>query len=463
MLEKFQQFLRRSAGYVFPGEAERDPGFRAEIERLSIRGLWVIGIVDLVMPLLGSLFHSLAQMVERVPVPVRWTAVVFPIIGILVMASTRWEWSRRHARLLALLWGFVSGVLLTWSQFYPVVSQPDTAHVATAINIIVVLLVGVVAVPAKPWQIMVLAFSLNAVNYALSSLAVHWELIPPISLHHYAGLDLVALLSVGLAAVNYHRIHETYLAHRSEIEAQSRLLISENAASLGKFAATISHQLNSPLGALESALDSLHKLSERRGGADDKRLHGLTETLFSTARGSAAQIEDAVHRMQRFTNMDRAESHPVDLAQLLKDVASLVEPEARNQVRIDLDIDDLPKLSLRPQQMSAVFSKLLQNAVRASRPHSSVGLRARCDNGSVAISISDSGPGFDPATLKTLFEPGFQVRDGKVVGGRWGLFTAQHVVREHGGEIAVRSEPGEGAVVTVKLPHGSMLPSAASE
>jgi signal transduction histidine kinase len=181
-------------------------------------------------------------------------------------------------------------------------------------------------------------------------------------------------------------------------------------------------------------------------------MRALADDLFENARGSAAQIEGAVRRMQRFTNLDRAESHPVDLRQLLEDVASMVEPGDADDVRIDFESEQLPKLTLRPQQMSAVFAKLLQNAVRVSPAHSTVAMRARCQNGSVEVSIADRGPGLDAKTVQNLFEPAFQVRDGKVVGGHWGLFAARQVVREHGGEILVRTEPGAGAEVVVKLP-----------
>lgn len=456
VIDSIQQLLRRGKGYIFPGDAERDPGFRSEVERLSVRALWVIGLTNLVMPVLGLVFHSIVQVIEQVPAPGMWSVAVFPFMGLAAIAVARTEFGRRRARLLALLWGFLSGAVLTWAEFYPMVGQAETAHQATALNIIVVLLVGVVAVPALPWQIFLLAISLNTTNYALSSLAESWGLIPPISLHHYAGLDLIALLCTGLAALNYHRLHETYLAHRNEVEAQSRLLVSENAASLGKFAATISHQLNSPLGALESSIDSLERVSERLGGSDDRRLRGMAVDLFKNARGSARQIDDAVRRMQRFTNLDRAEAHPVNLTQLLQDVASMVAPEQNGEVRIDLDCEALPTLTLRPQQMSAVFAKLLQSAVRVSRPNSTVGIRARCDNGEVEVSIVDRGPGLDAKTVQTLFEPTFQVRDGKVVGGHWGLFAAREVVREHGGEIVVRSELGEGSEVIVRLPRNGV-------
>ncbi len=444
--------MRRGARYIFPGEAERDPGFRAEIERLAVRGLWAIGLITLAMPLVSFVFHAIVQIVEPIDPPGGWTLAAFPALGLLAMATARHPWGRRHARLLSLLWGLNIGALLIWAEYYPP-WQPESAHLSAALDIIVVLLVAVVATPAKPWQILLLAVGLNWVNLGLSWLAVRWDLLPSMSLHNYAGLEVVALLCTGLSTLSYHRIHETYLAHRRGIEAQSRLLVSENAAALGKFAATISHQLNSPLGALKSSLDTLEKLSQRRGVNGSDHREELESELLAGSRQAASSIEDAVRRMQRFTNLDRAEAFPVDLAQLLRDVAAMVEPEADGRVRIELDCEELPKVALKPQQMSAIFLKLLRNAVVVSRSGETVRLRAGRRNGAIEVRISDRGPGFEPDASQELFEPAFQVRNGKVVGGRWGLFAARQAVLEHGGDISVSSELGEGAEVVVSLPY----------
>ena len=107
-----------------------------------MRALWVIGLTNLVMPLLGFLFHSVVQLIEQIPAPGMWSVAVFPVIGLVAIAAAGSEFGRRHARPLALLWGFVSGAVLTWAEFYPMVARPETAHQATALNIIVVLLVG---------------------------------------------------------------------------------------------------------------------------------------------------------------------------------------------------------------------------------------------------------------------------------------------------------------------------------
>ncbi|MBI1354305.1 MAG: hypothetical protein GC160_08160 [Acidobacteria bacterium] len=445
------QLLRRGFGAVFPGAAEKDPAFRAEIDRLSVRALWTIGWINLVVPVVAVLFHSITELVEPQGRRGLWSLTVFPFVGLLAMSIAKWPWGRSHARALALLWALFSGVILTGSELYAA-PQPNLALMASSLHIVLVLLVTVVATPAKPWQILLLAAGLNGANFGLAHLAAERGYIPGVSLHLYAGLDLIALLCTGLAALNYQRVLETYRSHRSEMEAQSRLLVSDNAAALGKFAATLSHQLNSPLGVLESAIDSLEKVSKRRGGVDDVRLQGLAEDLFRNARGAAGQLEEAVRRMQRFTNLDRAEAHPVDLEQLLRDVTSMVEPDVKDRVRIDLQCERLPKVTLRPQQMSAVFAKLLQNAVQASDPDSTVELRATCSNGAVEVRVSDQGRGLDAAAQRELFEPAFHVRDGKVVGGHWGLFTARQAVREQGGDIAVRSEPGKGSEVVVTLP-----------
>ena len=450
MIASIPRLLRSSFDFIFPS-AERDPGFRVEIERLSIRSLWAIGWINVIMPAVGFVFHSVALYVEPAAPRGMWPLALFPLLGLTAMGLTFWPWGRRNARLLALLWGLASGTALTWSEFYPP-HQPDIAQIASTLDVVVVLLVGIATVPAMPWQILLLAIGLNTSNYLLAQLAVRWELIPPLSLHHYAGLEMIALLCTGLAALNYQRIHESYRFHRSQMEAQSRLLVADNAAALGKFAATMSHQLNSPLGALSSAVDTLHSISVRRGGADDARLQDLARELFHSARTSVAQIASAIRRMQRFTNLDRAEAHPVELGQLLRDVAAMAEPGVHDGVRIELQIDTLPSLTLKPQQMSAVFAKLLQNAVRVSPPGATVRLRARSVGDAVEIRVADEGPGLAPAALRTLFEPSFEVRNGKVVSGHWGLFTAREAVREQGGDISVQSEPGRGLEVTVTLP-----------
>ena len=84
-----------------------------------------------------------------------------------------------------------------------------------------------------------------------------------------------------------------------------------------------------------------------------------------------------VLRMQRITNLDRDEALPTDLNALLSDVTDLLKSAAQASTAVELDLQPLPALSIRPLQMSAVFSNLLQNAIDASGATGTVKISTR--------------------------------------------------------------------------------------
>ncbi len=451
-------------GYLFPGAAERDPGFRGEVDRVSLRALRTIAWINMIMPATGVLVHIAAQLIE--PVEHRqvysWNVLLFLLLGGATLWLSRTAWAKRRARTLTLVNGFLAGSLLIWVSLYA--SGPGAqAEIASLLSIIVVLLVGVALVPALPWQILLLGGALGWVHFVSTRLTAQWGWTEPVSLHHYAGIDVVLGLCTALSAINYRKLYQNYTAHHSEMAAQERLLVSENAAMLGKFAATISHELNSPLGAVSSSLESLERLERRRPRAEaeeDARTRGLHGTLVRTARTSLGKMKEAVARMQRFTNLDRSEAHPTDFAQLLEDVKTLLEPEWEGRVELALSCPELPPLTIRPQQISAVLAKLLRNAIEASPPHGRVELAAHCSNGAVEVTVQDQGPGLPSDEIERLFQPGFRVRGGRVQAGHWGLFSSRQALREHGGDLAIESRPGAGALVKMTLPRHSPLASA---
>jgi signal transduction histidine kinase len=134
----------------------------------------------------------------------------------------------------------------------------------------------------------------------------------------------------------------------------------------------------------------------------------------------------------------------------------MLEPETRGKVRIELDCGPLPSLTVRPQQISAVFSILLHNAAAGAGDKGRVTVAARQHDSRVEVVVKDEGPGFSPAELAFFFEPSFKVTGSRVT-GNWGLFSSRQVVREHGGDIHVRSTPGQGTEVTVTLPTETKL------
>lgn len=99
------------------------------------------------------------------------------------------------------------------------------------------------------------------------------------------------MLCTALAAVSYQRLFGAYRARQQDVATQSRLLLTENAATLGRFAGTLSHELNNPIGVISSVVDSLHRIEGRsiEDAAQAERLGRMRRELIETAPASTEQ------------------------------------------------------------------------------------------------------------------------------------------------------------------------------
>jgi signal transduction histidine kinase len=153
-------------------------------------------------------------------------------------------------------------------------------------------------------------------------------------------------------------VHNELRAADALRRAEAQVLLSEYAASMGRFAAALSHELNSPLGALMNALLTCNTLAQKKATLPIEKLREAEEIevqMRRTALESAERLHQIVLRMQRFTNLDRNELLPVDLNSLLQDVADMLKSGVKDKVDLVLNFRPLPRVLLRPQQMSAVF------------------------------------------------------------------------------------------------------------
>ena len=115
---------------------------------------------------------------------------------------------------------------------------------------------------------------------------------------------------------------------------------------------------------------------------------------------------------------------------------------------------DLPKTMADVHQVQQVFVNLITNAEQAiAGAHGSgtLTLQTERTDGAIRVSVADDGPGIPPEDLKRIFDPFFTTKEvGKGTG--LGLSICYGIVREHGGRIWARNNPGGGATFTVELP-----------
>jgi signal transduction histidine kinase len=325
-----------------------------------------------------------------------------------------------------------------------------------------IMLVAVAAVPLRPTDTLLFGFLMESVYVILALTAHNTHGAVGVNALYVLFIFMLTMLATGLTAVVYEQRRSTYEWHLRSLgaaddlrQAEARNLLAQNAASVGRLAAALSHELNSPIGALVSGVDTLLLLASRQATAppdQQQRLVLLQNELRKSIKQSTDRLKEIVTRMQRFTNLDRAEVQSANVNGLLTDVAALLEPQFKDKAVLEMRLQTVPELICRPQQLSAVFSSLLLNSVEARDADGRVIISTHAKNAEVEILICDNGRGLEPAELASIFDPGFKVANGRVSTGNWGLFSSRQIIREHGGDIAIESSPGEGTCVRIGLP-----------
>jgi signal transduction histidine kinase len=234
--------------------------------------------------------------------------------------------------------------------------------------------------------------------------------------------------------------------------------LAETAISIGKLAAALTHEINTPLGALRSSIETLLAITDRQADAPPEKREIFAKMrveLCQSIRESATRIEDVMARLRRFITLEEAELKSADINDLLSDVALLYQEQInKGQIRLEFDMEQsLPALACRPQLLSAVFSSLLSNAIKAVNGSGGrIGIVTRRNDSGLRVTVSDNGRGMTAEEADSIFEPSFKVAAGRVSSGNWSLFNTRQIVYEHGGEIRIDTAPGKGTAFHVTLP-----------
>lgn len=212
------------------------------------------------------------------------------------------------------------------------------------------------------------------------------------------------------------------------------------------------HELRTPLTTLQGYL----QLAERRlePGADE-RLRRYLGLAIDEARRQGVLIAELIDATRLHSGKLEIGQEPIDLVPLTAHTVELAQVLAEGQT-IVLEADDDPMTVLGDAaRLQQVLLNLLTNAITYAPGAERIEVRLARDAGAVELSVTDTGPGIPVEALETIFERFAQVnpieRPGRA-GLGLGLYIAREIVEAHGGTLAVRSAPGEGATFTVRLP-----------
>jgi signal transduction histidine kinase len=218
-------------------------------------------------------------------------------------------------------------------------------------------------------------------------------------------------------------------------------------AERGAMAASIAHELNNYLGMI---------------------LGGVQLTQIAVARANmerAAQCLDRLcecaAQMERFTAglMDRGRldtrREETDLNAVITDVISFATAQRRfKRIKFDLRIEaDLPKCEIDREQITQVLLNLINNAADAitetGRTDGRISVETAADADAVTMTVADNGPGMTPEVQAKLFREQLTT---KPTGHGYGLVTCAAIIANHQGTVDVRSAPGHGTAMTIRIP-----------
>lgn len=247
-------------------------------------------------------------------------------------------------------------------------------------------------------------------------------------------------------------------------QMQKQLIVQEKMASLGQLVAGLTHEFNTPIGAMRSMQDTKSKALRRlqaalennaSGTADPNNEIGKMLEIVSNADQlidrSAERLHEIIQNLKNFARLDEAETVKADIHEGLESVLGLLGHELLNNIEVVRKYGEVPRFVFQPRKLNQVFYNILKNACQAIDGRGQITITTRVENGLVQVAIRDSGKGIPPEALGTIFDPQFTAKS-SVVRTRLGLSTSYQIVQEHRGRIAVESRVGEGSVFTVMIP-----------
>jgi len=221
-------------------------------------------------------------------------------------------------------------------------------------------------------------------------------------------------------------------------------------ASRRDLVANVSHELKTPITAIRAHLENL--------------LDGVEQPDPEILQVMLAQSERLGRLVEQLLDLSRLESGEVPLRReqvalppLVAQVMSEIEVASADR---DVDVlselaDDLPTIEADPERVHQVIFNLVDNAVRFTPEGGEVRIEAHRHNGSIEVSVADTGVGIPAEALPRLFERFYRVDPARARedgGTGIGLAIARSVVEAHGGTIRAESDPGRGSTFTFDLP-----------
>ncbi len=246
---------------------------------------------------------------------------------------------------------------------------------------------------------------------------------------------------------------------REVVTLRNRLVMSGRLAAVGELAAGIAHEINNPIAYVQSNLNQLaqhwrhlgKRLRDELGDESMNRVLAEGRELVDESLVGVLRVASIVRDVRGFADAGQDREELGDLNALLELTLRIAEPQLRYRAAIGRNYGVVPAVRCNPQELKQVFLDLLLNAADAVEEGGSVRVTTRAAGAWAVVEIEDDGCGMPPEVLERIFDPFFTTKAAGE-GTGLGLSLAFEIVRRHGGDVEVDSEPGRGTTFRIRLP-----------
>ena len=276
---------------------------------------------------------------------------------------------------------------------------------------------------------------------------------------------------------------ETLLKEKEQLyselkQTQVQLLQSEKMASIGQLTAGIAHELNNPISfvsansvALKQDVEEIREIlahlrafkNEPTPEKQQKLIdiyealdmdfldEEILELINSIVRG-AARTKDIITSLRVFSRNTTEEFDPANVNEGLDSTLTILNSQLMNRIEVHKDYGQLPQIYCQITKINQVFLNIINNSIQAIIGEGHIYIATRLiEDETVQITIRDTGKGIPEEVQKRVFEPFFTTKEvGEGTG--LGLSISYSIIEQHGGQIAVQSQEGDGTTFVIELP-----------
>lgn len=245
-----------------------------------------------------------------------------------------------------------------------------------------------------------------------------------------------------LATLIFHDVTEACLANEKQVETQKVKAITQ-------LAAGVAHELGNPLNSLGIQLQLLQRALDKipAATADTDR----AAQHLAIASQEVRRLDSIVKNFLNAVRPVPPQLRPLDLRQLLATSVGFMRQEIEDKnIQVDISFpDSIPSLLGDRDQLTQAFFNIVKNAIQAMPDGGQLHIACSVNDLYVNLKFADSGRGIRELELSRILEPYFSTKSS---GTGLGLIIVDRIVRAHGGELAIESQPGRGAAFTISLP-----------